>query len=282
MARQQRSIRSLLASMTCIGMAAWSPAAQACTSDPVMASLCVMSFSPAGRYQTFNNGAYVVAAGQTMSINQNAALFSLIGITFGGDGQSTFNLPDLRGKVVVGYDARDASRAVGATGGSASVNLNVAQLPPHTVPVTNLPVTMSGVHATTTLSGLTATANLGGMVIAGAASGLSVKASSAAGSLASPAGNYLGKAPAAGGSIYTSTTPNATLNAGSIGGTLSLTVSPNTNAPVTGSATTTLDGQGTASGVSGIVGSGAAIPVMPPYLVLPYYIAVNGIYPTAD
>jgi microcystin-dependent protein len=82
--------------------------------------------------------------------------------------------------------------------------------------------------------------------------------------------------------VYTNTAPNATLNAGSIGGTLSLTVSPNTNAPVTGSATTTLDGQGSASGVSGIVGSGAAIPIMPPYLVLPYYVAVSGIYPTAD
>jgi len=241
-----------------------------------------MSVSPAGRFQTFNNGTYVLAAGQILAINTNTALFSLIGTTFGGNGSSTFGLPDLRGKVIVGYDARDPSRAVGNTGGSASVNLTVAQLPPHTVPVTNLPVSLSGVQAITTLSGLTATANLGGMVIAGAASGLTIKASSTLSGQASPAGNYLGKAPGATSSLYSNAAPNATLNAGSIGGNLTLTVNPNTNAPVTGSATTTLDGQGTASGVSGVVGAGVAVPVMPPYLVLPYYIAMQGIYPSAD
>lgn len=282
MARHYASTRSLLASFSLIAVAAWSPASHACTSEPVMSSICTMTVSPGGRFQTFMNGTYLLAAGQTMQISQNSALFSLIGTTFGGDGQSTFVLPDLRGKVIVGYDPRDPSRTVGATGGSTAVSLTVGQLPPHAVPVTNLPVTLSGVHATTTLSGLTATANLGGMVIAGAASGLTVRAVSGGNGQASPAGNYLGKAVSSSSNIYSNGIPNATLNAGSIAGDLTLTVSPNTNAPVTGSAITTLDGQGTASGMSGVIGSGIPVPMMPPYLVLPYYIAVNGLYPSSD
>ena len=263
-----------------LGLAASSPASHACSYEPIMSSICVMTASPV-RFQTVSN-VYTLAAGQLIPINQNTALFSLVGTTFGGDGQTTFALPDLRGKVIVGYDARDSARAMGATGGNASINLSVAQLPPHAMTVTNLPVTLSGVQATTTLDGLTATANLGGVVIAGAASGLTVRAVSGAGGQSSPAGNYLGKAGSAASSMYASGTPNATLNAGSIGGTLSLTVGPNTYAPVTGAATTTLSGQGTASGASAVIGSGAAVPTMPPYLVLPYYIATSGIYPSTD
>jgi microcystin-dependent protein len=281
MARPNILPRSLLAAFTLIGMAAWSPASHACSSEPIMSSLCIMTVNPAGRFQSFNN-TYVLAAGQVMSISQNSALFSLIGTTFGGDGQTTFVLPDLRGKVVVGYDPRDGNRAVGVTGGATAVNLSVAQLPPHAVPLTNVPVSLSGVHATTTLSGLTATANLGGVVITGAATGLQLRAVSGGSGQSSPAGNYLGKAPSSASSIYSNATPNATMHAGSIGGDLSLTVAANTNAPVTGSATTTLDGQPTITGTSGVVGSGAAVPVMPPYLVLPYYIALNGIYPSSD
>lgn len=281
MARPSVLNRSLIAALSFAGLAAWSPVSYACTSDPIMSSICIMTFSP-GRFNTFNGGTYVLAAGQTMAINQNTALFSLIGTTFGGNGSTTFVLPDLRGKVIVGYDARDPAREVGAVGGNVAVNLTVAQLPPHTLPINNLSVSMTGVNATTTLNGLTATANLGGMVIAGAASGLTLRAVSGGNGQASPAGNSLGKAVTSASNIYATGTPNVSMNAGSIGGDLTLTVAANTNAPVTGSATTTLGGTAIASGVSGVVGSGTAVPVMPPYLVLPYYIAVQGIYPSGD
>lgn len=265
-----------------LGAAVWSPASHACTSDPIMSSICVMTVSPPGRFDTFNNGTYVLASGQTLAINSNTALFSLIGVTFGGNGTTTFNLPDLRGKVIVGFDARDGTRTVGAAGGTTTVNLSVAQLPPHTATISNLPVSLGGVAATTTLSGLAATANLGGMVIAGPATGLTMRVLSASNGQSTPANNYLGKAVGASTNIYATGTPNATLNAGAIGGTLSLTVNPNTNAPVTGAATTTLSGNGVANGTSAVIGSGTAVPIMPPYLVLPYYIAVQGIYPSSD
>lgn len=264
-------------------LATWSPPSYACSSEPVMASVCIMALNPGGRFQPFNRS-YMLAAGQSMAVNQYTALFSLLGTTFGGNGTSTFNLPDLRGKVIVGYDQRDATRAVGANAGSASIKLTVAQLPPHVVTFTNLPVTLNNIQATTTLTGLTATANLAGVVIKGPATGLTMKAVSGANGQPSPSGNYLGKAGAISSNIYSNATPDATLNAGAIAGDLSLTVNPGITAPVTiaGNAATTVTGGGSASGTSAIVGAGADVPLMPPYLVLPYYIAYSGIYPSGD
>src|ERR1700760_1912499 len=82
------------------------------------------SFAPAG--WAFCNGA-------TLAISENDTLFNLIGTTFGGDGQSTFNLPDLRGRVVVhqGQGGGLSNYTIGQTGGSESVTLNTQQIPSH-------------------------------------------------------------------------------------------------------------------------------------------------------
>jgi microcystin-dependent protein len=69
--------------------------------------------------------------GQTLSIQQNAALFSLIGTTYGGNGVSTFALPDLRSRVILGVDSAN-QYPPGLTSGTTTVTLNVAQLPSHT------------------------------------------------------------------------------------------------------------------------------------------------------
>ena len=60
--------------------------------------------------------------GQLLSIAQNTALFSLLGTTYGGDGQTTFALPDLRGRVPIhtGSGPGLPSRDLGSTGGAAS------------------------------------------------------------------------------------------------------------------------------------------------------------------
>jgi microcystin-dependent protein len=266
-----------------LAMASWSPPSHACAAEPLVASVCIMGFNPGVRFQSMNQS-YILAAGQSLQLNQYAALYSLLGVTFGGDGRTTFQLPDLRGKVVVGYDPRDGARAVGANGGSASIKLAVGQLPQHAMTITNLPVTLGNVQATTTLSGLSATANLAGVVIKGAASGLTIRAAAASNGQPSPAGNYLGKAGGSASNIYSNTTtPDATLNAGSIAGDLSLTVNQGVTAPVTvsGNAATTVTGSGSASGLTGFIGAGEDVPIMQPYLVLPYYIAYNGIYPSS-
>ena len=71
--------------------------------------------------------------GQLLPINQNQALFSILGTTFGGDGRTTFGLPDLRGRVPVhpGTGPGLSNRRLGAKGGTETNTLTSANLPPH-------------------------------------------------------------------------------------------------------------------------------------------------------
>jgi microcystin-dependent protein len=72
--------------------------------------------------------------GQLLPINQNQALFALLGTTYGGDGRTTFALPDLRGRVPTGAGQPPAGSTypLGATGGQETVALTTTQLPGHT------------------------------------------------------------------------------------------------------------------------------------------------------
>ena len=71
--------------------------------------------------------------GQLLPINQNDALFSLLGTTYGGDGRTTFGLPDLRGRVPlhVGRGAGLTEKRQGAKGGSENHQLTVSEMPHH-------------------------------------------------------------------------------------------------------------------------------------------------------
>ena len=71
--------------------------------------------------------------GAIMSIAQNTAMFQLLGTSYGGDGQSTFGLPDLQGRVPIhqGQGAGLSSYVMGQTGGTETVTLTAAQLPQH-------------------------------------------------------------------------------------------------------------------------------------------------------
>ena len=83
------------------------------------------SFAPAG---------WAFCSGQLMPISQNDALFTLIGTTYGGDGQSTFALPDLQSRVPVhaGQGAGLQNYQLAETGGVESVTLTTTQIPVHT------------------------------------------------------------------------------------------------------------------------------------------------------
>lgn len=72
--------------------------------------------------------------GQTLSIAQNTALFSLLGTTYGGNGQTTFVLPDFRGRVAVGTGTGPGLPQVtlGEVAGTATVTLLQTQMPAHT------------------------------------------------------------------------------------------------------------------------------------------------------
>jgi microcystin-dependent protein len=72
--------------------------------------------------------------GQLLSIAQNTALYTLIGTTYGGDGNTTFALPDLRSRVAIdqGNGSGLSSYALGQAGGVENVTLTTAQIPSHT------------------------------------------------------------------------------------------------------------------------------------------------------
>lgn len=132
----RRHALSLALAAGALGSVAWSPASNACPAEPLIGSVCIVAYPTRGC-----PSGYVAADGRTLTISQNTPLYSLIGITFGGDGQSTFNAPDLRGRVPVGAgfatpntpDTPGTSTViVGQKRGQESVQLAANNLPQHT------------------------------------------------------------------------------------------------------------------------------------------------------
>jgi microcystin-dependent protein len=82
------------------------------------------NFAPAG---------WALCNGQTLSISENAALFSILGINFGGNGTTTFNLPNFQATFPIhsGSGPIFSGGYVGLTGGSATIALNTNNLPTH-------------------------------------------------------------------------------------------------------------------------------------------------------
>jgi microcystin-dependent protein len=76
---------------------------------------------------------WLMCAGQTLPINQYQALFSLLGTTYGGNGTTTFMLPDLRGRLAMGQGNGQGltPRVIGETGGEVNHTLLIAETPPH-------------------------------------------------------------------------------------------------------------------------------------------------------
>ncbi|MCB0457738.1 MAG: tail fiber protein [Flavobacteriaceae bacterium] len=94
--------------------------------DPFIGQLmCVgFNFAPQG---------WALCQGQLLSISQNTALFSLLGTTYGGNGQTTFALPDLRGRAPIGWGSGPGLQNInlGEKSGSNTTTLNVTNLPSH-------------------------------------------------------------------------------------------------------------------------------------------------------
>ncbi len=95
-------------------------------SEPFLAEIRIFAgnFAPRG---------WALCDGQLLPINNYQALYSLLGTTYGGDGRTTFALPDLRGRLVVhaGDGAGLTPRKLGAKGGAETVTLTAAELPAH-------------------------------------------------------------------------------------------------------------------------------------------------------
>jgi microcystin-dependent protein len=96
---------------------------------------------------TFAPRGWAFAHGQLLSISQNTALFSLLGTTYGGNGQTTFALPDLRGRAPIGWGQAPGltPRNLGEVGGSENRTLTTQQMPfhNHALVASNAPATSS-------------------------------------------------------------------------------------------------------------------------------------------
>ena len=90
--------------------------------EPFLSEIRIMSFN-------FAPKGWAQCNGQLLPINQNQALFSLLGTTYGGNGQTTFGLPDLRGRVPIHMGS---GHTLGELGGEQAHTLSISELPTHT------------------------------------------------------------------------------------------------------------------------------------------------------
>lgn len=94
--------------------------------EPYLSEIMLVGFN-------FPPRGWAFCDGQLLPIAQNQSLFSLLGTTFGGDGRTTFALPDLRGRVSVhpGQGSGLPNYSLGQKGGENNVTLNISQIPSH-------------------------------------------------------------------------------------------------------------------------------------------------------
>lgn len=90
--------------------------------EPFLSEIRIFSF-------VFPPRGWALCNGQLLPINQNQALFSLLGTTFGGDGRVNFALPDLRGRVPIHVGG---SHTLGERGGEQAHTLSISEVPTHT------------------------------------------------------------------------------------------------------------------------------------------------------
>jgi microcystin-dependent protein len=210
--------------------------ASACSSQPYLGGMCAFGGN-------FTIRSWAKAEGQLLAISSNTALFSILGTTFGGDGRSTFGLPDLRGRSPIGQGQGPGlgNYRLGQRGGSETHTLNVLQMPAHN-------------HtATTTTSNVVDTS----------ATTIALRALASSSTTNSPTNAVLSNSPNR-ENIYSSGAPNVDMRADAIALNLSVEVSSTSNTVVNNN------------------GGSQAFNIRGPYLSLTWLIALQGIFPSRN
>jgi microcystin-dependent protein len=119
--------------------------------EPFLSEIRIMSFN-------FAPKGWALCNGQLLPINQNQALFSLLGTTFGGDGRVNFALPDLRARTPIHVGS---GHTLGERGGEQAHTLSISEIPTHThtVNATTIPAT-TNTPGPTVLTAQSTSANL--------------------------------------------------------------------------------------------------------------------------
>jgi len=213
-------------------------------SDPFIGEIRMFAGTFAPRGWAFCNG-------QQLAISTNSALFSILGTTYGGNGTTTFALPNLQSRVPVGTNPGGAGGLspvnLGQVAGVENVTLTTSQLPIHT-PTATFTGTPSTV--TTTVDVATTTASAMVPPAAGATTYLSATTAKS------------GPANVVFNGLFTSTAPDSTK--ASLGGVAS--------SNVTASGTVTVNA----------IGGSQPVGIRNPYLGMNFIIALEGIYPSRN
>lgn len=212
----------------------------ACDGAPFIGEVCPVAFNFAPR-------GWATTSGQLLAINQNDALFSILGTVYGGDGRTTFGLPDTRSRVVIGAGQGPGLQdyRLGVKGGTEYVTLVVANMPSHS-------------HvATTALTDVASSIDVAAQI----------HASSGNANQSAPGGNVLAVAPGTNTMYrnYDSSLPQVAMNAASVNYTLALPSS------ISASATTE---------TTSAAGGSRKHSNMSPSLGLYWVIATLGTYPS--
>lgn len=216
----------------------------------------------------FEPRGWALCNGQMLSISQNSALFSLLGTSYGGDGRSTFGLPDLRGRVAVGQGQGPGISQVqmgevsGSNTGAMTLNGNGSC----TLTTANMPAHNHG--ATFTGSGASPLA-------------VTLNTSSSSGATVAPApGSYLGavkmSGPGATASLYVAGPASASVALGA--STMSTT---GTAGGITGGSVA-VDNNGSGQPISIPVSVSGQTSVMQPFTGVNYIICLEGIFPSRN
>lgn len=112
--------------------------------DPFLGEIRMVGFN-------FNPYGWALCNGQAVSPNQNQALYALFGTYYGGDGQTTFGLPDFQGRMPIGFGAGAGlpQYPIGAKAGAAVVTQTVSNMPLHSHPMT---VALAGIDTEVVLN----------------------------------------------------------------------------------------------------------------------------------
>lgn len=266
--KSEVSPRRLAVVAALAGLSAAPLMAQACAPEAYVGTICTVAFNwcPEGT---------LPANGSLQSISQYQALYSLISTYYGGDGRTTFGLPDLRSRAPVGAYSAGGSFSltplqIANASGAEATQLTANNVPPHVHPV-GIPKTAFAGTTTVAITNLPVTgATLTGTVTVNALNGD-----------AAPTG--------------ATNVPSSTKNTIGKNGTANMYYAPSTTTPVAVPVTNTLAvSGGTVSGTatantmpandvmvnSGLNAGGTAVNIVNPRLAVTYCIVTNGIYPS--
>ena len=238
--KKLRTITPLLAAGMLFSSIPFSANATCSGDEAYIASMCPFAGNFAPRGSAF-------AQGQLLAIASNETLFSLVGTMYGGDGRTTFGLPDMRGRVAInqGRGPGLSDYRIGQKGGAETIVLNVAEMPVHNHP--------GSVSATLSVNNADLNEN----------SSVSLMGADSVGNTASPSGSALAQLSGRRARLYSTASPDAVMSNDIA--TLAVSID-NTNLGV--------------SSTSGNNGGNQSHENRQPYVVVNWIITLFGIYPS--